>query len=275
MRLRRAGASFAPGVGFFPNKMKKAKGLTWKDVCPWQAMEPKKPKKGIINWDKELLQSKETFGVSTELNQKVALVGPKADICKFAVDAIVNAANTSLQGGSGVDGAIHASAGPGLNQELRGKRCAVGDVVVSDGHKTPAKKILHTVAPIRKGDDEMVSCYRSCLDAAVQHQLRTVAFCCLGTGVFSFPNARAAWLALRTVRAWLDAPGNAAAVDGIIFVTFQDIDTEAYQHLLPHFFPKAAPAEASQPLPAPNSEAPEPQPADVEGVCDETAKLAL
>eukprot|EP00667_Euglena_gracilis_P015578 EG_transcript_16216 len=210
----------------------------WDDVVPWQAAVPPAVPR-TIQWEKEKLPlDRVSFQAAPALNARIALEGPRADICSFAVDAIVNAANSQLQGGSGVDGAIHAMAGPGLRKELAGKWCPVGEVVVSEGHKTFAKKILHTVAPIGRGDAAMVSCYRNCLEQAVEHNLRTVAFCCLGTGVFSFPNARAAWLALHTVRSWLETSGKADRLDGIIFVTFQAVDHEAYLHLLPKFFPK-------------------------------------
>jgi len=225
-------------LDFFSAPLMK-KPITWDDVTPWQSMQPPPIKNPTIQWAKERLPATGAeFSVSPELNAKIAIVGPQADICSLKVDAVVNAANSELIGGSGVDGAIHRAAGPDLRRDLRGQYCPVGEVVVTRGHNLHAKHIFHTVAPIGHGDVDMRSCYWNCLETLAQLNLRTIAFCCLGTGVFSFPNTRAAWIALHTVRTWLQTAPAATHITGIVFVIFQPLDYEAYLHLLPQFFPK-------------------------------------
>ena len=154
----------------------------------------------------------------------VVVVG---DITRLVVDAIVNAANRSLLGGGGVDGAIHAAAGPSLLEECRALNgCDTGDAKITRGYRLPAAHVIHTVGPVWSGGDAdedrlLASCYRRALDVAVDNGLRTIAFPAISTGVYGFPVERAARIAVRTVASLLrESPG-------IVEVTFCCYSAEA------------------------------------------------
>lgn len=162
------------------------------------------------------------------------LTAVSGDITKLEVDAIVNAANTSLLGGGGVDGAIHRAAGPELLEACRKLHgCATGDAKATPGFRLPAKWVFHAVGPVwsggQRGEDELLtSCYRRCLELGREHEAKSIAFPAISTGVYSFPPERAAKIALATVRQHVDASG----VEEVRFVCFNQETRRIYEGLL-------------------------------------------
>jgi len=159
----------------------------------------------------------------------------RGDITKLPVDAVVNAANESLLGGSGVDGAIHAGAGKPLLEECRGLQgCQTGEAVLTLAHGLPSRYILHTVGPVYSGTKEdavqLASCYRSCLDLAASHDIKSIVFPCISTGVFGYPAEKAARVAIETVDSWLKE--HTDKVLYIYFCCFTDKDYNLYRALL-------------------------------------------
>ncbi|MDD3374401.1 MAG: O-acetyl-ADP-ribose deacetylase [Candidatus Omnitrophica bacterium] len=156
------------------------------------------------------------------------------DITTLSVDAIVNAANRSLLGGGGVDGAIHRAAGPKLLEECRKlKECVTGDAKITKGYDLLAKYVIHTVGPVwfggTKGEDRLLdSCYRCSLKIAGEHKVRTLAFPCISTGVYRFPKLRAAQIAVKAVKECLKA----SKLEEVYFACFSQQDVEIYQKLL-------------------------------------------
>jgi len=154
-----------------------------------------------------------------------------ADITTLDVDAIVNAANRSLLGGGGVDGAIHRAAGPGLLEECRALGgCATGSAKITGGHRLKARHVIHAVGPVWNGgggneDELLASCYRTALDLAATHGLASIAFPAISTGVYRFPADRAARIAVGTVASEI-----AAQARGITRVVFCCFSTGAAAH---------------------------------------------
>lgn len=159
----------------------------------------------------------------------------RGDITKLDVDAIVNAANSSLLGGGGVDGAIHRAAGPELLEECRSLNgCDTGDAKITSGYKLPARYVIHTVGPVWKGglSNEpflLQSCYLKSLDLAYSRNLKTVAFPNISTGVYGYPKESAAEIAIKSVSEWLESHKDFGEV---IFAVFDEENFSIYQNIL-------------------------------------------
>jgi O-acetyl-ADP-ribose deacetylase (regulator of RNase III) len=173
-----------------------------------------------------------TVGSSTP----VVLRAIKADITQLPVDAIVNAANASLLGGGGVDGAIHRAAGPELLDECRGLGgCPTGEARLTRGYRLPARFVIHTVGPVWHGGGHgepalLASCYRQSLKLAVENRIATLAFPSISTGVYGYPMEAAAEIAVASVRGVLS--GNCGELREVIFCCFSVLDMQVYERLL-------------------------------------------
>jgi O-acetyl-ADP-ribose deacetylase (regulator of RNase III) len=159
----------------------------------------------------------------------------QGDITSLKLDAIVNAANSSLLGGGGVDGAIHRAAGPGLLEECRGLQgCPTGEARITGGYRLPSRHVIHTVGPVWRGgtygeDNLLASCYRRSLELAREHKLETVAFPSISTGAYGFPLDRAARIAVREILAFLEQNPLPCRVQ---LCCFDPVTFRAYQEAL-------------------------------------------
>ncbi len=163
------------------------------------------------------------------------LILQKGDITLLKVDAIVNAANSTLLGGGGVDGAIHRSAGPGLLSECKPLGgCPVGEAKITSGYNLLAKFVIHTVGPVWHGGKNneqklLASCYHNCLSIAENLKLHSIAFPNISTGVYMFPKQLAAEIALAEVKSFIKQSEH---IEEIIFVAFDDENFDIYSKLL-------------------------------------------
>uniref|UniRef100_A0A667FUH3 Mono-ADP ribosylhydrolase 2 n=1 Tax=Lynx canadensis TaxID=61383 RepID=A0A667FUH3_LYNCA len=206
------------------------------------------PLNTILSWKEEMKgksqndeeNTQETSQVKKSLSEKVSLY--RGDITLLEVDAIVNAANASLLGGGGVDGCIHRAAGPCLLAECRNLNgCETGHAKITCGYDLPAKYVIHTVGPIARGHingshkEDLANCYKSSLKLVKENNIRSVAFPCISTGIYGFPNEPASIVALSTIKEWLAK--NHHEVDRIIFCVFLEVDFKIYRKKMGEFFP--------------------------------------
>ena len=202
----------------------------------------------IARQDEELHQQAKDKGVVTLDGEGLQLW--QGDITRLKVDAIVNAANSQMLGcwsplHNCIDNCIHSAAGVQLRQECyelmkaQGHEEQTGQAKITRGYNLPAKYVIHTVGPIipqglfptRDQEGQLSSCYRSCLDIADTYHLQSIAFCCISTGVFNFPNQRAAEIAIATVKEWLSTH-QTSSVNQVIFNVFLNKDHDIYKRLL-------------------------------------------
>lgn len=170
-----------------------------------------------------------------EYNNKICTL--KADLTKLEVDAIVNAANKSLLGGGGVDGAIHRAAGPELLRECRTLNgCETGSAKITDAYNLPSKKVIHTVGPVYEDDEEseplLRGCYQTSLQLAADNECKSIAFSAISTGVYGYPSTRAAHAAITETMKFLKKP-DGQKIDKVVFCNFLDKDVNAYAKILP------------------------------------------
>uniref|UniRef100_A0A1I7WMS5 Macro domain-containing protein n=1 Tax=Heterorhabditis bacteriophora TaxID=37862 RepID=A0A1I7WMS5_HETBA len=177
-------------------------------------------------------------GVARAVLDKISLW--TGDITNIEVDAIVNAANNGLRGGGGVDGAIHRAAGySDLQKECQKIGwCDTGNSVITSGCKIKhIRNIIHTVGPrctvvgqaTTEEREKLISCYQSALNLAVKYNLQTIAFCCISTGVYGYPNQDAAKIVINFVTNWLSNEENRNKISRIVFCVFMPVDQESYQ----------------------------------------------
>lgn len=191
---------------------------------------------------KKLVPGVSQFTPSKTLNSTISII--RNDITKLRVDCIVNAANKSLLGGGGVDGAIHCAAGRELTQECRrlGK-CDTGDAKITSAYKLPCKRVIHTVGPVYQLEmrDEdplrperlLRCCYRRSLRLAVENDMKSIAFPAISTGVYGYPSDEAAEAVIDETRKFLENPANIGKLERVVFCNFERKDVVAYNESIP------------------------------------------
>ena len=194
----------------------------------------------LVAWGEQATPNEDAvptpFAVDAELNARVCVF--QGNITRLQVDAVVNAANSGLRGGGGVDGAIHDAAGYELYSYLveHYRRCDEGDFKPSPGFRMPCKEILHAVGPIGERPAQLRSVYLRCLDYVREKGHESIAFPCISTGIFGYRNERACPVVLQCVREWLAAHRDWRGL--VVFVMFKTEEQQVYLRNMPYFFPK-------------------------------------
>lgn len=181
-----------------------------------------------------------SYAPNQRLNNTISLL--RNDITKLNVDAIVNAANTSLLGGGGVDGAIHRAAGQELYKECKTlDGCDTGSAKITNGYRLPAKKVIHAVGPVyrnaAKSEPLLRGCYRKSLELAVEHGCKSIAFSAISTGVYGYPSAAAAEAAISEVYKYMTEDDEAQKLERVVFCSFEMKDVNAYNEVIPYAVP--------------------------------------
>lgn len=183
---------------------------------------------------KDSVKINSLYKVDPVINEKVSVF--YGDITKLEIGAIVNAANNSLLGGGGVDGAIHRAAGSFMLKECQTLNgCDTGDAKITGGYNLPARYVIHTVGPIGEKPAMLEQCYRRSMQIAIDNNIKTIAFPCISTGVYGYPNEKAIQVVLPVVRTMLESYRD--KFERVIFCLFLDIDKKLYNRYLPVVFP--------------------------------------
>jgi len=185
--------------------------------------------------------AKPRYSLEPSLLTRVSLF--QGDITDLEVDSIVNAANKSLLGGGGVDGAIHRAAGPDLVEECRTLHgCETGDAKITKGYRLPSRHVIHTVGPVYSSSNveekaqQLASCYKTSLQLAVENSLKHIAFPSISTGIYGYPIKDATHIALDEVRRFFDSESG-HKLERVIFVVWSNKDKGVYENLIPEYFP--------------------------------------
>lgn len=200
--------------------------LTWSDHAPSLLQGKQLPKQ------EELL-----YPPNDSINRLISYI-PRGDSTILAIDAIVNAANSGLYAGGGICGSIHRAAGPELEDacmEIGG--CETGNAVITPGFDLPSKYVIHAVGPVGENEEALKSAYQKTLEFIDGTKVRSVALCCISTGIYGYQIKPATHVALKTVREFLEDEENQKKVDRIIFVVFNLKDCIVYERFLPLYFP--------------------------------------
>ncbi|XP_066145594.1 macro domain-containing protein PG1779-like isoform X1 [Euwallacea fornicatus] len=202
----------------------------WQNIRTWNCVQGSDLPKAVNPLPGNVIDASK----NDVLAKKIAIFSE--DITRLKIDAIVNASNNYLKRGAGVDGAIHRAAGPFLQEEcntLNG--CETGDAKITGGYMLPAKYVIQTVGPRGENPEALKNCYLNSLTLAMKNNLRAIAFPCISTGIYGYPNEPASHVAIYTARKFLEQHGDKFEL--IVFCTFLDIDQVIYKQVLQAYFP--------------------------------------